>query len=111
MYRVLFIVTTIAFALFVAFMPVKKASAASLIAQAGSTTVVLIAEPCTSEKVKKSHPDVDLKKHGTARVTYQGRFIEACWIVNQESGTVDIVDAEGDQGSVPVAIFRPVDPI
>lgn len=90
---------------------VSPAHSAAMIAQAGSTTVVLTTEPCTSEKVKKAHPDVNLEKHGTARVTYQGRFIEACWTVDQEHGMVDIVDAEGDKGSVGMQYFRPVTPI
>lgn len=84
----------------------QRVRAEAFIAQGGATTVVLTSEACTSEKVRKAHPNLDLKNHWTARVTHQGRFIEACWTANTEQGTVEIVDAEGDSGSLMMSLFR-----
>lgn len=88
------------------------ARAESFIAQGGQTTIVLTAEPCTSKKVAKAHPGhADLDKHGTARVTYRGKQLEACWSYLSEQGVVEIIDETGDSGMVPASAFKPVDPV
>lgn len=89
----------------------QGARAETFIAKGEHTTIVLTTEACTSDKVRKAHPDKDLKKLGTARVTYEGKLLEACWGADFHTNVIEIIDETGDGGSVPMQYFRPVDPV
>lgn len=100
----------------------KKAIAAVLLAVAGiahSAPIAMVLEtpdltlrlfntPCVSTAIL-SMLKPEVREHFRAgNETDHGRDLELCWAVKDETN-VFIVDADGDNGTLPMAAFKPAD--
>lgn len=100
----------------------KKTIAAVLLAVAGvvhAAPIAMVVEveglairlfntPCVSPAVLAQLKPEVREKFRAGNESDHGRPVELCWIQADET-TVYIVDADGDSGALPIAIFKPAD--
>jgi predicted RNA-binding Zn ribbon-like protein len=69
-------------------------------------TLRLMQSPCSDANVRpKIQPDFQ-DQFRTAVVLWQGKRLTACWIALPESREVLIVDETGDNGTLPMSVFK-----
>lgn len=73
-------------------------------------TVQLYDTPCVNKDIHDmGYPKELLDKSHAVVVTVPGLQLEGCWVAND--GRVDIVVETGETGSIPMFVFKVVDPI
>lgn len=70
-----------------------------------STRITIFTSPCEGAVVALI-PAQYLPKMQKATVVFKGKTLEACWTL-LPTGTVGIIDEEGDQGEISVSLFKP----
>ena len=89
-----------------ALMAAGPAAADDMVAKGETTTIRLMEAPCEQASFQAILVQVKPDPAKRAVVVHKGRPIPACWVAHQESGTVAIVDADGDMGLIPMAEFK-----
>jgi hypothetical protein len=99
-----------AFTLFIGY--TSHAYAEELVATGtNGASVTIYDTPCVSEKVGKAHPDKDLSMGSKAETLMSnGKRIEACWVFVAPD-IVYVIDEMGDEGPLPVQMFKKADHI
>lgn len=79
----------------------------ALVLQTERITIRLAQKPCSEPTVLARIKPEARHEFQTARILWQGKWLNACWTILPAGPGVLIVDETGDNGILPLSAFKP----